>query len=205
MHTYTMHTYTMHTYTMHTYTMHTYTMHTYPHTPTSHTPTLLHHAHHAHLHHAHMHINVSALLSVLLLSLEVQGSAWEQSTTYNHTLTLTTIHTATIFGGKASSTAVEDIWDWGGKRFVCVHKHMLGRSGGMLPQENFMLWDCFWGHFWPKVALKLSSLFVHLCMYDCNLYKSPHAVAIKLLSFQCWILYRPTELGAGPQRSETRD
>ena len=25
----------------------------------------------------------------------------------------------------------------GGKRFVCMHKYMVGGSGGMFPQENF--------------------------------------------------------------------
>ena len=44
-----------------------------------------------------------------------------------------------------------------------------------------MLWDCFWGHFWPKVALQLSLLSEHLCMYDSNLYRRPHAMQWPLL------------------------
>ena len=38
----------------------------------------------------------------------------------------------------ACSTAAVDIWDWGtNDSCVCVITHMLGGSGGMLPQENF--------------------------------------------------------------------
>ena len=53
-----------------------------------------------------------------------------------------------------------------------------------------MLWECFWGHFWPKAALQLS-LSVRL-RTSCE--------GSKLQSFQCRVLYRPTELRAGPQR-----
>ena len=37
-----------------------------------------------------------------------------------------------------------------------------------------MLWDCFWGHFWPKAAQQFSMLSVHLRMYDSNLYRDVH-------------------------------
>ena len=57
-----------------------------------------------------------------------------------------------------------------------------------------MLWECFWGHFWPKAALQLSLLSVRVHT-SCE--------ESKLLSFQCWVLYRPTEPGVGPQHSET--
>ena len=44
-----------------------------------------------------------------------------------------------------------------------------------------MLTDCFWGHFWPKVALQLSLLSVHLRMYDSNGYGHPYAMQWPLL------------------------
>ena len=43
-----------------------------------------------------------------------------------------------------------------------------------------MLWDCFWGHFWPKTALQLL-LSVRLRAYDSNLYRCPHAMQWPLL------------------------
>ena len=71
-----------------------------------------------------------------------------------------------------------------------------------------MLWDCFWGHFWPKAALQLS---VHLRMYDSNLHRRPHAMQWPLLkSPKFWVFsaeYYIGLLGAGPQcigRLDTR-
>ena len=91
--------------------------------------------------------------------------------------------------------AVEDIWDWGGGEvFVCVHKHAHARGvWGYAPPEKLDGLRVLLRRLWPKAVLQLS-LSMHLHM--------SHEGSTPL-SFQCWLQYRPTELGVGPQCSET--
>ena len=102
----------------------------------------------------------------------------------------------------------------GGERLVCVRKHTHARGGlGVCsPRKILQIRSseiASEATFGPK--RHYSYLYVFPWLHDSNLYRRPHAMQWLLLkSPNFWIsnteyyLYWPTELGAGPQRSETR-